>query len=81
MGKWFVDFQALVWAATIALGALAWTYSSFATKEALNEKDQSLRSYVDQKHNSVLHILERVESTLQRVDERTYELNRKSRRD
>lgn len=63
MGKWFKQFEALIWAATLALASLAFVYTSFATKE-----------YVDQKHESVMDVLHRMDDSLKKIDDRTYEL-------
>lgn len=42
MGSWFKQFEALVWAATIALGALVFVYQAFATKEFVNVKHEGV---------------------------------------
>ena len=68
MSKWFKQFEALIWAATVALASMGYVYASFATKE-----------YVDQKHNSVVQILERIDTAVQKIDDRTYELAQRRR--
>lgn len=66
MGKsWFKQFEALIWAATLALTSLGYVYASFATKE-----------YVNQKHDGVMKVLEKIDSAVQKIDDRTYELAR-----
>ena len=65
MGKWFKQFEALIWAATLALVSLAFVYTSFATKE-----------YVDNKHESVMGVLSEMRESLKKIDDRTYELAR-----
>lgn len=56
MGKWFKQFEALVWAATIALGALVFVYQAFATKE-----------YVDIKHEGVVNILTEIRQDVREI--------------
>lgn len=68
MGKWFKQFEALIWAATVALVSLTYVYTSFATKE-----------YVDQKHEGVMDVLREIRSSVQKIDDRTYELARGKR--
>lgn len=68
MGRWFRQFEALIWAATLALASLAFVYTSFATKE-----------YVDQKHQSVVGILQDIKASVEKIDDRTYELARGKR--
>lgn len=70
MGKWFKQFEALIWAASIALATLAYTYQSFATKE-----------YVDTKHESVMDVLNRIDANVKLVEQRTYDLNGKEARE
>lgn len=60
---WFKQFEALIWAASLALATLAYTYQSFATKE-----------YVETKHEGVMEILNRVDRAIEKIDQRTYEL-------
>jgi hypothetical protein len=67
MGTWFKQFESLIWAASIALCALAYCYDSFATKE-----------YVNQKHDSVMDVLKDLREEVQTIDERTYQLNGES---
>lgn len=66
MGKWFKQFEVLIWAVSLALASLAFVYQSFATKE-----------YVDTKHSSVMGILEDIKTSVQKIDDRTYELARR----
>lgn len=68
MGKWFKQFEALIWAATLALATMAYTYQSFATKE-----------YVNQKHESVMDVLKDIRGAVQKIDDRTYELAKEKR--
>lgn len=68
MGKWFRQFEALIWAATLAIASLAFMYTSFATKE-----------YVDQKHQSVVGILQDIKTAVEKIDGRTYELAREKK--
>lgn len=68
MGKWFRQFEALIWAVTLALASLAFVYTSFATKE-----------YVDQKHQSVVEVLRDIKSSVDKIDDRTYEMARGKR--
>lgn len=79
MGKWYTDFKVIIWAFSLAVVSLSWAYSLFATKEAMAEKEQSMRVYVDQRHSSVEHRLDAIQAVLERVDERVYQLNKRSR--
>ena len=49
MGPWYKQFEALIWAASVALGVLIYTIGAFATKE-----------YVNLKHESVTEILHEI---------------------
>lgn len=66
MGRWFKQFEAIIWAASLALATVAYTYQSFATKE-----------YVETKHESVMDVLNRIDSNVKTVEQRTYELAQK----
>lgn len=66
MGKWLKDFQALIWAATIAVGLISYAYQSFATKE-----------FVNTKHESVMGVLSEIRESVKTIDDRTYELARR----
>ncbi len=59
---WFKHFESLIWAATLVAASLVFAYQSFATKE-----------YVDQKHESVVNILQDIKSAVQKIDDRMYE--------
>jgi predicted nucleotidyltransferase len=65
MGKWFKQFEALIWAVTLAVVSLTYVYGSFATKE-----------YVEEKHTSVVETLKHIQETLNKIDQRLYELAR-----
>jgi peptidoglycan/LPS O-acetylase OafA/YrhL len=66
--KMFKRFEPLIWACTTGAMICAWAYTSFATQK-----------YVDAKHESVFSTLERIEKTVERVDQRTYELAKEKR--
>ena len=66
MGRWFKQFESLIWAATLALASLAFVYQSFATKE-----------YVDVKHQGVMDVLTEIREHVRTIDDRTYELSRR----
>jgi hypothetical protein len=65
MGRWFKQFEALIWAASLIVASMAYVYASFATKD-----------YVDNKHESVMEILHRIDVSVQKIDDRTYNLAR-----
>lgn len=65
MGGWFKKFEALIWAATLAMASLVFVYTSFATKE-----------YVDVKHAGVISMLQGMKDSLDKIDQRTYDLAR-----
>lgn len=59
MGKWFGQFQTLIWAVTLALASLAFVYQSFATKE-----------YVNTKHDGVMEVLREIREDVRELRER-----------
>ena len=63
MGKWFRQFEALIWAASLAIATLAFAYQSFATKE-----------YVNQKHESVMDVLTEIRASVRTIEDRTFQL-------
>jgi hypothetical protein len=65
MGKWFSQFQALIFAASLVASSLLWVYSTFASKE-----------YVEQKHDGVMDVLRDIKTSVEKIDERTYDLAR-----
>ena len=56
MGKWFKQFEALIWAATIALACMLFMFQAFATKE-----------YVDIKHEGVMDILREIRTDVREI--------------
>lgn len=56
MGKWFRQFEALIWAVSLALASLAFVYQSFATKE-----------YVDVKHEGVMDVLREIRTDVREM--------------
>lgn len=77
MGKWFKEFQTLIWAGSLGVGAIMYLVTTFATTAALAEKEIEIKSYVDQKHTSVEKRLEGIETVLDRIDQRIYEMQRR----
>lgn len=77
--KLFEDLKFTIGICAMALSALVWAYSIFATKDALAEKEQNLKTYVDQKHTAVENRLDGIKEVLDRVDQRVYELNKRTR--
>ena len=75
--KWFSEFQTLIWAASLGIGAILYLVTTFVTQSALAEKEVEIKSYVDQKHNSVEKRLDGIESVLDRIDQRVYELHKR----
>lgn len=63
MGKWFKDFEALVWAATIAVGSMVFIFQAFATKE-----------YVDTKHEGVMEVLKEIREDVREI--RAHQMDR-----
>lgn len=64
---------------TIVVGVVLWLFQTFATINAVAEKESSLRSYVDQKHSAVESRLDDIKEVLNRVDDRLYDLHRRSK--
>lgn len=76
-GKWLSEFQTLIWAASLGIGAIIYLVTTFATTSALAEKEIEMKTYVDQKHNSVERRLDGIETVLDRIDQRVYEMQRR----
>lgn len=68
MGKWYKQFEALIWAATVGVGLLTYAYSSFATKE-----------YVNEKHAGVMEVLNDIRTDVKTIEQRTYDLAQRKR--
>lgn len=64
--KWLDSNWKLFELIALVIGIVVWAYTTFATA-----------AYVDQKHEGVLLYLERMESKLDRIDQRVYEMKRK----
>lgn len=63
MGKWFKQFEALIWVGTLIAVSLIWAYQSFATI-----------AYVDQRHAGVMDVLSDIRDRVKSIDERTFDL-------
>lgn len=77
--NWFSLFQIFIF----LIGGIVWIYSTFATaqeaeaiKTDIKERETSVRTYVDQRHGEVLNYLEKMNSTIERIDQRVYEMKR-----
>lgn len=66
MGKWFRQFEAIIWAISLALASLAFVYQSFATKE-----------YVDMKHEGVMDVLKEIRTDVREIRKNERENNGK----
>lgn len=77
MGKWLKEFQTLIWAASLGIAAIMYLVTTFATQSALAEKEVEIKSYVNQKHDSVEKRLDGIETVLDRIDQRIYEMQRR----
>ena len=76
MRKWLKDFQDVIWVAGIFVGVLLYLIGTFATQAALAEKETNIKSYVDQKHNTVESELANIKTVLDRIDQRVYEMQK-----
>jgi hypothetical protein len=81
MEKWFKHFQGYVAFSAIVVGIVLWVFSTFATlneaqaiKEEVSKKEESVRGYVDQRHEEVSRDLQEVKQTLDKLDRRSYEM-------
>lgn len=77
MGKWLKEFQTLIWAASLGIAAIMYLITTFATQSALAEKEVEIKSYVNQKHDSVEKRLDGIETVLERIDQRVFEMQRR----
>lgn len=66
MGSWFRQFEALIWAATLAAASLLFAYQSFATKE-----------YVELRHNSAMDVLQDIKESQREMRSDIKELMKK----
>ncbi len=69
MGRWFKQFEALIWAATLAVASLAFAYGTFATT-----------LYVDTKHEGVMDVLNEIRESVRTIDQRTFDIARERKR-
>lgn len=56
MGKWFKQFEALIYIATIAVACMLFMFQAFATKE-----------YVDIKHEGVMDVLREIRTDVREI--------------
>lgn len=68
MGKWFKQFEALIWAISLGVATLAYCYTSFAT-----------RSYVDAKHESVMDAVKDIQITTHQIQQQVFEIAKDSK--
>lgn len=66
-----------LWAVSVGVGIMVFVYSTFSTQAALQEKEAAIMDYVDVRHGGVEHRLDKIEEILERIDQRTYELQRR----
>lgn len=78
MGKWLNEFKELIWMSSIAVAIVIYLMTTFSTQSALAEKEASIKEYVDEKHESVKSTLTDMKTTLERIDQRVYDLKVKS---
>lgn len=76
MKKWVQEFQDLILISGALLGILLYLIGTFATQAALAEKENNIKSYVDQKHNAVETELSNIKTVLDRIDQRVYEIQK-----
>lgn len=81
MEAWLRHFQGYVAFSAIAIGAVLWVFSTFATlneakaiKEEVVQKEASVRQYVDQRHDQVNKELGNIHTTLEKLDRRSFEM-------
>ena len=76
--KDFLDnFKEVIWVVSTVIAVAIYVFSTFATQSALADKESDLKEYVDQKHLSVESRLDKLETVLERVDQRVYELHKR----
>lgn len=77
--KFFKIVREHVWVSGLVAGIILWLFQTFATLQAVAERENSLREYVNEKHRGVESRLDDIKSVLDRVDQRVYELKRARR--
>lgn len=80
MKKLYTLLREHIWLSSVVAALILWLFQTFATISAVAEKETSLRTYVDEKHRGVENRLDDLKTIMERVDERVYELNRRSAR-
>ncbi len=78
--NWFKEFEALIWAASLAVATLAFIYTSFATKEYVDSKHANVLAIMETKHQSEINLLQDMKSSIDKIDQRTYDLAREHRK-
>lgn len=71
---WVKKNRDYIWLLTVMCGIVVWAYTSFATNKNVEDKEKSMKTYVDEKHNSVTSTLRSMDETLRRIDGRVYDL-------
>lgn len=72
MGKWFKQFEAIIWACSIGIMVVVYAYGAFATKEYVNQKEQLL----NQKHESAISILKEIREDVKEIRRDVYKVGR-----
>lgn len=63
MGKWFRQFEALIWAASIGIMVVAYAYGAFATKDFVDQKVE----LIEAKHESAVSILKEIREDVKQI--------------
>lgn len=69
-------YQPLLWFIGMVAGIVVFVFQSFATNEHVESVRASTIQYVDGKHENVENQIRIMQSTLERIDQRTYEIHK-----
>jgi len=76
MGKWFKDFEALIWFGSIAAAVTLYAITTFATQASLDEKEKTIKEMWIRNTSLLRGRLQNIEHILERIDERVYEMKK-----
>lgn len=73
-------YQPILWLVGMIAGIIVFAFQSFATKEYVEHARSATLLYVDGKHDKVENQMRAIQSTLDRVDQRIYEIHKEIKR-
>ncbi len=71
-GKWFKQFEALIWAVSIGVSIVVYAYGAFATKEFVNQKVELMNT----KHESAVSLLKEIREDVKDIKKDIYRVSK-----